>query len=144
MKRRHAPTAADGSHKMSAAGGERAACGELADSTGSNRGNEVAGGAGGAGCRPRPGPEPRRKSWSLAMPDCWENPLVSRYASREMAELWGPQRKFSTWRRLWVALAEAEHELGLLGDDGVTPRIRPEQIAELRSRVDAIDFTRAD
>jgi len=34
-----------------------------------------------------------------------DNPLVGRYASREMAELWGPQRKFSTWRRLWVALA---------------------------------------
>ncbi len=38
----------------------------------------------------------------------YDNPLVARYASREMAELWSPQRKFSTWRRLWVALAEAE------------------------------------
>ena len=53
--------------------------------------------------------------------DVYDNPLVTRYASREMAELWGPQRKFSTWRRLWVALAEAEHELGLLADDGRTP-----------------------
>src|SRR6266851_1546300 len=74
----------------------------------------------------------------------YDNPLVTRYASRAMAELWGPQRKFSTWRRLWVALAEAEHELGLLADDGVTPRISPAQLAELRSKVDTIDFARAD
>ena len=64
--------------------------------------------------------------------DVYDNPLVTRYASREMAELWGPQRKFTTWRRLWVALAEAEHELGLLADDGVTPRIRADQLEELR------------
>jgi adenylosuccinate lyase len=74
----------------------------------------------------------------------YENPLVGRYASREMAELWGPQRKFSTWRRLWLALAEAQQELGLLQDDGRTPRITSEQIAELRAHVDAIDFARAD
>jgi adenylosuccinate lyase len=74
----------------------------------------------------------------------YDNPLVGRYASREMAELWGPQRKFSTWRRLWVALAEAEHELGLLADDGHTPRIRPEQLAALRAHTDAIDFARAN
>ena len=43
----------------------------------------------------------------------YENPLISRYASAAMSELWSPQRKFSTWRRLWVALAEAEAELGL-------------------------------
>jgi adenylosuccinate lyase len=73
----------------------------------------------------------------------YDNPLVTRYASREMAELWGPQRKFATWRRLWVALAEAEQELGLLAEDGVTPRIRPEQIAELRAHVEDIDFARA-
>ena len=52
-------------------------------------------------------------------------------ASRPMVELWGPQRKHSTWRRLWLALAEAEAELGLKADDGVTPRIRPEQVAEI-------------
>ena len=50
---------------------------------------------------------------------------ISRYASREMATLWGDQRKFSTWRRLWVWLAEAEAELGL--------PITREQIAELRA-----------
>lgn len=74
----------------------------------------------------------------------YDNPLVSRYASREMAELWGPQRKFSTWRRLWVALAEAQHELGLVADDGVTPRIRAEQLAHMRAQVDAVDFARAE
>src|SRR6266851_3569044 len=74
----------------------------------------------------------------------YDNPLVTRYASREMAELWGPQRKFGTWRRLWVALAEAQHELGLLADDGATPRITPAQIAELRAHVDDVDFARAD
>ncbi len=65
----------------------------------------------------------------------FENPLVERYASREMAELWGSQRKFSTWRKLWVALAGAEAELGL--------NVSPEQIAELRTHVDDIDFARA-
>ena len=38
----------------------------------------------------------------------YENPLISRYASATMARLWSDQRKFSTWRRLWVALADAE------------------------------------
>src|SRR5213079_3125115 len=73
----------------------------------------------------------------------YDNPLVTRYASREMAELWGPQRKFSSWRRLWLTLAEAEQELGLLADDGVTPRISDAQLAELRSHLDDIDFARA-
>ena len=73
----------------------------------------------------------------------YDNPLVSRYASREMATLWGPQRKFSTWRRLWVALAEAQLELGLRADDGVTPRITPAQIEQLRAHVEDIDFARA-
>jgi adenylosuccinate lyase len=76
--------------------------------------------------------------------DVYDNPLVTRYASKEMALLWGPQRKFSTWRRLWLALAEAEKELGLLAEDGVTPRISDQQIAELRAHLDDIDFARAD
>ncbi len=74
----------------------------------------------------------------------YDNPLVTRYAGREMARLWGPQRKFSTWRRLWLALAEAQYELGLTAEDGVTPRIRPEQLQELRAHLDDIDFTRAE
>ncbi len=62
----------------------------------------------------------------------YENPLISRYASDRMSRLWSPQQKFSTWRRLWVALAEAEAELGI--------PITAEQIGQLKSNVDAIDF----
>ncbi len=54
----------------------------------------------------------------------------------EMSRLWGPQRKFSTWRRLWVALAEAEAELGL--------PITQAQIDELKRHVDQIDFAAAE
>lgn len=79
----------------------------------------------------------------MADPLVYDNPLVTRYASREMAELWGPQRKFSVWRRLWLALAEAQSELGLPADDGSGPRIRPEQLEELRRHLDDIDFARA-
>jgi adenylosuccinate lyase len=84
------------------------------------------------------------KGATMSEAEVYDNPLVTRYAGREMAALWGPQRKFSTWRRLWVALAEAEHELGLLGDDGRTPRIRPEQLVALREHTDDIDFAKAD
>ncbi len=66
----------------------------------------------------------------------YETPLISRYASVAMSGLWSPQRKIGTWRRLWVALAEAEAELGL----PITPR----QIAQLREHVDDIDFEAAD
>ncbi|HLJ96607.1 MAG TPA: lyase family protein, partial [Gemmataceae bacterium] len=74
----------------------------------------------------------------------YDNPLITRYASQEMAALWGPERKFRTWRRLWLALAEAEHELGLLADDGASPCISPAQLAELRDHLDDIDFGRAE
>lgn len=74
----------------------------------------------------------------------YDNPLIGRYASREMAELWGPQRKHSTWRRLWLALAEAQFELGLTADDRLTPRIRPEQLAAMARHLDDIDFEAAD
>ena len=73
----------------------------------------------------------------------YDNPLIARYAGAEMAERWGPHRKFRTWRRLWLALAEAQHELGLPADDGVTPRIAPGDLAELRAHLDDIDFGRA-
>jgi adenylosuccinate lyase len=68
--------------------------------------------------------------------DLYENPLIARYASRSMAELWGDRRKFTTWRKLWVWLAEAEQEMGLA--------ISREQIEELRANVDNIDFTKAE
>jgi adenylosuccinate lyase len=76
-------------------------------------------------------------------PDVYDNPLIGRYASRQMSERWGPLRKFRTWRRLWLALAETQAELGLLADDGKSPRIRPEQLAELRAHLDDIDLKRA-
>src|SRR5688500_4290546 len=67
--------------------------------------------------------------------DRYENPLISRCASGEMSRLWSEQRKFSTWRRLWVVLAEAERELRLPSN--------AEQIAELRAHTDDIDFAAA-
>jgi adenylosuccinate lyase len=72
----------------------------------------------------------------------YDNPLIARYAGADMSERWGPRRKFRTWRRLWLALAEAEHELGLTAADG-TPRITPAHLAELRAHLDDIDFDRA-
>jgi adenylosuccinate lyase len=65
----------------------------------------------------------------------YSNPLIARYASPAMAELWGNQRRFSTWRRLWIALAEAEKELGL--------PITDEQLAEMRDHESNIDFSLA-
>lgn len=67
--------------------------------------------------------------------DRYENPLITRYASDEMARLWGPQKKFSTWRQLWIWLAESEAELGLPISDA--------QIAELRKHKENIDFDAA-
>jgi adenylosuccinate lyase len=73
----------------------------------------------------------------------YDNPLIARYAGPDMSARFGPARKFSTWRRLWLALAEAQYELGLPADDGVTPRIRPEHLAQLREHLDDIDFPAA-
>src|SRR4051794_14338896 len=67
--------------------------------------------------------------------DTYDNPLITRYASKEMAAIWSPRRKFSTWRRLWLALAKAEKELGLAISDA--------QISELESHLDDIDFDAA-
>ena len=74
----------------------------------------------------------------------YDNPLVTRYAGRAMAELWGPQRKFSTWRRLWLALAEAQYELKLKDDRGKLPRIQAKQLKQLKAHLDDIDFAKAD
>lgn len=68
--------------------------------------------------------------------DIYENPLITRYASREMATLWSAQTKHSTWRRLWIALAECQQKLGL--------NITDQQLAEMRATVDTIDFAAAD
>lgn len=70
------------------------------------------------------------------MHDIYENPLIKRYASREMEELFSPQKKFSTWRRLWIALAEGEKELGL--------NITDEQIDELKKYKDDINYDVAE
>ena len=71
-------------------------------------------------------PRPTYNPIIATMPDQhtqYDNPLIARYASARMSELWSPQRKFSTWRRLWVALAEAEAELGLAGQPGADRRV---------------------
>lgn len=60
------------------------------------------------------------------------HPLVERYASREMVMVFSEERRFSTWRRLWVALAQAEMELGL--------SITPEQIKELQAHVEDLNL----
>lgn len=62
----------------------------------------------------------------------YENPLLSRYASREMAENFSDDKKFRLWRRLWIALAESEKELGL--------NITDEQIAEMKKYADQINY----
>ena len=69
------------------------------------------------------------------MKDIYENPLCARYASHEMQHIFSPDFKFSTWRRLWIALAESEQELGL--------PITDEQIAEMRAHIDDIDYAKA-
>ncbi len=68
--------------------------------------------------------------------DLYESPLTARYASREMSHLFSAQFKHSTWRRLWIALARAQQELGLPITDA--------QIAEMEAHVDSIDFKRAE
>jgi adenylosuccinate lyase len=76
--------------------------------------------------------------------EVWDNPLVSRYASAEMAALWSPARRVGLWRRLWLALAEAQYELGLTADDGVTPRITPQQLEQMRAHLDDIAWDAAE
>lgn len=64
--------------------------------------------------------------------DRYVSPLSERYASREMQYIFSPDMKFKTWRRLWIALAEAEHELGL--------PVTEEQIEELKAHQDDINY----
>jgi adenylosuccinate lyase len=64
--------------------------------------------------------------------DRYVSPLSERYASREMQYLFSPDKKFRTWRRLWIALAETEKELGL--------PISDEQIEELKAHADDINY----
>jgi len=65
----------------------------------------------------------------------YESPLVSRNASEAMVRLWSPQTKFSTWRRIWLAIAESQKQLGLAISD--------EQIQQMREHLEDIDFAKA-
>ena len=64
--------------------------------------------------------------------DTYNSPFNARYASKEMQYIYSPDFKFKTWRKLWIALAEAEKELGL--------DITQEQIDELKANADNINY----
>ena len=66
----------------------------------------------------------------------YESPLNSRYASEEMSYLFSPDFKFKTWRKLWIALAESEKELGL--------NITEEQISQMKQYKDDINYDVAE
>ena len=66
------------------------------------------------------------------MNDRYQSPLSERYASKEMQYIFSPDKKFRTWRKLWIALAETEKELGL--------NITQEQIDELKAHADDINY----
>ena len=68
--------------------------------------------------------------------DCYESPLSSRYASKEMKYIFSPDMKFRTWRKLWIVLAESEMELGL--------PVTQEQIDELKAHADDINYEVAE
>lgn len=65
----------------------------------------------------------------------FQHPLASRYASQEMQDIFSPRFKFTTWRDLWIALAEGEHGLGL--------PVTTEQIDEMKAQRDCFDFEAA-
>jgi adenylosuccinate lyase len=65
----------------------------------------------------------------------WSNPLAARYASAEMADIWSDGHRYGWWRRMWLALAEAEAELGL--------PISAAQLDEMRAHLDTVDFAKA-
>ena len=69
------------------------------------------------------------------MNDRYQSPLSERYASKEMQYIFSPEKKFRTWRKLWIALAETEKELGL--------PITDEQIEELKAHAEDINFEEA-
>ena len=71
----------------------------------------------------------------MASQPVYVNPLCTRYASREMQEIFSNDTKFRTWRKLWIALAESEMELGL--------PITVSQIEEMRQNIDNIDYEKA-
>ena len=68
--------------------------------------------------------------------EIYESPFCTRYASKEMQAIFSPDTKFRTWRKLWVALARAEHKLGL--------PVSEEQVRELEAHVDDINYDVAE
>lgn len=66
----------------------------------------------------------------------YQNPLITRYASKEMASNFSDEKRFKLWRKLWIALAESEMEMGL--------NITPAQIAEMKKNADNINFEVAE
>ena len=69
------------------------------------------------------------------MQEYYENPLCTRYASDKMKKIFSADTKFSTWRKLWIALAESEKELGL--------DITDAQIAQMKEHIYDIDYEKA-
>ncbi|MCH1570948.1 MAG: hypothetical protein L7S64_06335, partial [Longimicrobiales bacterium] len=67
--------------------------------------------------------------------DRYMHPLSDRYASREMQQVFSPARRYGTWRRLWIALAESEAELGL--------DISDEALEQMRAAADKLDLVKA-
>ena len=70
--------------------------------------------------------------------DRYVSPLSERYASKEMQYIFSPDMKFKTWRKLWIALAETEMELGLC--ENGKPVITQEQIDELKAHAEDINY----
>ena len=67
--------------------------------------------------------------------DIYQSPLCERYASKEMLEIFSNDRKFTSWRKLWITLAESERELGL--------PVSEEQIQEMKDHLVSIDYKKA-
>ena len=74
--------------------------------------------------------------------DRYVSPFTERYASKEMQYLFSPDKKFSTWRKLWVALAESEMELGLKKDG--KPVVNKEMIEEMKAHIYDINYEEAE
>ncbi len=71
--------------------------------------------------------------------DGYSSPLSERYASKEMQHIFSQDMKFSTWRKLWIALAETEMELGLKNEKG-EPEITQDQIDEMKAHIYDINY----
>ena len=69
------------------------------------------------------------------MTNSYESPFCTRYASKEMQFVFSADKKYTTWRRLWVALARAEMKLGL--------NVTQAQVEELEAHIDDIDYEKA-